>query len=132
MSDSDFCPLCGVPLDDAPGRVTQGKCPVHGVIGRMRGDGGAVPDGLLGQETGEGLATRSEFGDVLDFGGVAWRRVDELDVLNPETEEMKRFEVREPVDSYRSRQKLRYPDGTVLDDQGSRTRAGRRCSRCRG
>lgn len=118
MSDSDFCPLCGVPLDDAPGRVTHGKCPVHGVIGRLRGDGGAVPEGLLGQETGEGLATRSDFGDALEFGGVLWRRVDELDVLHPETEEMRRFEVREPVDSYRSRQKLRYPDGTVLDDQG--------------
>lgn len=120
MSDSEFCPLCGVPLDDAPGPVVHGTCPVHGVIGRMRDAEGDVPEGLLGQETGAGLATLSaDFGATLEISGVEWQQVDVLDLLDEGSEKAHAFDVRDQIDSYRSRQKgLRYPDGAVHDDEG--------------
>lgn len=120
MSDSEFCPLCGVPLDDAPGPVVHGICPVHGVIGRMRDAEGDVPEGLLGQETGAGLATLSaDLGATLEISGVEWQQVDVLDLLDEGSEKAHAFDVRDQIDSYRSRQKgLRYPDGAVHDDEG--------------
>jgi hypothetical protein len=47
-----------------------------------------------------------------------WRLVDEIDLLDAESEARHALELRDATQTYRSRQKLRYPDGTVLEDLG--------------
>lgn len=119
MGETELCPLCGVPLDDAPGPVHDGDCPVHGVVHRLRGVDDHAPVGLLGREASEGLSVYPEpFGETLPVGTAGWRLVDELDVLDPDSAARHGFEVSDEIDSFRSRQKLRYPDGTVVEDQG--------------
>jgi hypothetical protein len=44
--------------------------------------------------------------------------VDKLDVMDKESEEKHGLVINDAKDSYRSRQKLKYPDGTVIEDVG--------------
>ena len=44
--------------------------------------------------------------------------VDEIEILNKESEDKHIFTIKEAKDSYRSRQKLKYPDGTTVEDTG--------------
>ena len=66
----------------------------------------------------EGVKTMSAPKAVMELEGVSWVLVDEIEILNKESEEKHAFFIREAKDSYRSRQKLKYPDGTVLEDTG--------------
>ncbi len=54
----------------------------------------------------------------LELEGISWVLVDEIDILDKESEEKHEFSIKEAKDSYRSRQKLKYPDGTVVEDTG--------------
>ncbi len=54
----------------------------------------------------------------LELEGVTWLMVDEISILDKESEEKHEFAIKEAKDSYRSRQKLKYPDGTVVEDTG--------------
>ncbi len=54
----------------------------------------------------------------MDLDGVTWVLVDEIEILNKESEEKHMFNIKEAKDSYRSRQKLKYPDGTTVEDTG--------------
>ena len=47
-----------------------------------------------------------------------WVLVDEIEILNKESEDKHIFTIKEAKDSYRSRQKLKYPDGTTVEDTG--------------
>lgn len=51
-------------------------------------------------------------------GGVPWVMVDKINVMDKDSEEAHQFQIVDAKDSYRSRQKLKYPDGTVLEDVG--------------
>ena len=56
--------------------------------------------------------------DRMELQGLTWVLVDQIDILDKESEETHEFAVKEAKDSYRSRQKLKYPDGTVVEDTG--------------
>ena len=50
--------------------------------------------------------------------GITWLMVDEINILDKDSEDKHEFVIKEAKDSYRSRQKLKYPDGTVMEDVG--------------
>ncbi|MGE0546811.1 MAG: hypothetical protein AB7R00_07125 [Kofleriaceae bacterium] len=54
----------------------------------------------------------------LELEGITWVLVDEIEILNKESEDKHGFAIKEAKDSYRSRQKLKYPDGTTVEDTG--------------
>ncbi|MFN0248805.1 MAG: hypothetical protein ACKV2T_18090 [Kofleriaceae bacterium] len=54
----------------------------------------------------------------MDLDGMTWVLVDEIEILNKESEDKHMFTIKEAKDSYRSRQKLKYPDGTTVEDTG--------------
>jgi hypothetical protein len=54
----------------------------------------------------------------MDLEGVPWVLVDEIEVLNKDSEDKHAFLIKDAKDSYRSRQKLKYPDGTTVEDTG--------------
>jgi len=54
----------------------------------------------------------------MDLEGIQWVLVDEIEILNKESEDKHIFTIKEAKDSYRSRQKLKYPDGTTVEDTG--------------
>ena len=54
----------------------------------------------------------------MDLEGLTWLLVDEIEILNKESEDKHMFQIKEAKDSYRSRQKLKYPDGTTVEDTG--------------
>ena len=50
--------------------------------------------------------------------GVEWSLIDEIEMLNRKSEEAHDFAIHEARDSYRTSQKLKYPDGVVVEDRG--------------
>lgn len=54
----------------------------------------------------------------LEINGETWIQIDKIDVMNQDSEASHSLKIEEAKDSYRSRQKLKYPDGTVLEDVG--------------
>ncbi len=54
----------------------------------------------------------------MDLEGTTWVLVDEIEILNKDSEDKHLFQIKEAKDSYRSRQKLKYPDGTTVEDTG--------------
>ncbi len=54
----------------------------------------------------------------MNLEGLTWLLVDEIDILDKDSEEKHEFTIKEAKDSYRSRQKLKYPDGTVVEATG--------------
>ena len=54
----------------------------------------------------------------MELEGITWVLVDEIEILNKESEDKHIFQIKEAKDSYRSRQKLKYPDGTTVEDTG--------------
>jgi hypothetical protein len=54
----------------------------------------------------------------MDVDGQTWVRVDTIDVMDKDSEEKHALAINDAKDSYRSRQKLKYPDGTVIEDVG--------------
>ncbi len=65
--------------------------------------------------------------DQIAVNGEAWSMVDKINVMDKDSEESHQLQVMEAKDSYRSRQKLKYPDGTVLEDVG-RAHVGGYCT----
>jgi hypothetical protein len=54
----------------------------------------------------------------LNVGGQKWVLVDSIDVMDKASEEAHGLSIHDAKDAYRSRQKLSYPDGTVVEDSG--------------
>lgn len=74
-----------------------------------------LPGGIAYEE----IKVRSEpFTETIVVDGDEWVLVDTIDVLDAESETAHGFVIREAKDTYRTRQKLRYPDGTVIEDRG--------------
>ena len=80
----------------------------------------AVIDGLPSFEDWEHIKVyaKEDLPQDIAVAGVAWTMVDKINVMDKQSEEEHGLEVKEAKDSYRSRQKLKYPDGTVLEDVG--------------
>jgi hypothetical protein len=66
----------------------------------------------------EGVKSMPQPKPSMDLEGVTWVLVDEIEILNKESEDKHIFTIKEAKDSYRSRQKLKYPDGTTVEDTG--------------
>ncbi|MBU0552914.1 hypothetical protein KKF91_14125 [Myxococcota bacterium] len=67
----------------------------------------------------EDIKVRSEdFTETLIVDGREWRMIDRIDLLNKENEEEHSFAIKDAEDTWRTRQKLRYPDGVVIEDVG--------------
>ncbi len=66
----------------------------------------------------EGVKALPKPEPTLELEGITWVMVDEIDILDKESEEKHSFEIKDAKDSYRSRQKLKYPDGTVVESTG--------------
>ncbi len=56
--------------------------------------------------------------ESMDLEGMTWLMVDQIDILDKESEEKHEFAIKDAKDSYRSRQKLKYPDGSVVESTG--------------
>lgn len=56
--------------------------------------------------------------ETLLIDGVEWTRIDEIDILDKASEDAHRFQIVDARDSWRTRQRVRYPDGTVIEDAG--------------
>jgi hypothetical protein len=66
----------------------------------------------------EGVKVMPQPKPQMDLEGTSWVLVDEIEILNKESEDKHIFTIKEAKDSYRSRQKLKYPDGTTVEDTG--------------
>jgi len=66
----------------------------------------------------EGVKSMPQPKPSMELEGVTWVLVDEIEILNKESEDKHIFTIKEAKDSYRSRQKLKYPDGTTVEDTG--------------
>ncbi|ACY16112.1 hypothetical protein [Haliangium ochraceum] len=56
--------------------------------------------------------------ETLDLDGITWVLVDQISILDKDSEEKHEFGIHDAKDSYRSRQKLKYPDGSIVEDTG--------------
>src|SRR5262249_12573797 len=54
----------------------------------------------------------------MDLESITWVLVDQSEILNKSSEDRQLFQIKEAKDSYRSRQKLKYPDGPTVEDTG--------------
>ena len=75
----------------------------------------------------EGVKTMPAPKPQMDLEGITWVLVDEIEILNKESEDKHIFTIKEAKDSYRSRQKLKYPGRH--HGRGHRSRARRRLQR---
>lgn len=66
----------------------------------------------------EGVKQMPQPKPSMDLEGLTWVLVDEIEILNKDSEDKHLFQIKEAKDSYRSRQKLKYPDGTTVEDTG--------------
>ncbi len=66
----------------------------------------------------EGVKNLPKPPDSIDLQGLTWILVDQINILDKDSEDKHEFSIKEAKDSYRSRQKLKYPDGTVIEDTG--------------
>lgn len=56
--------------------------------------------------------------DSLELEGTTWVLVDQISILDKDSEKKHEFDIQDAKDSYRSRQKLKYPNGKIVEDTG--------------
>jgi hypothetical protein len=56
--------------------------------------------------------------EVITIDGQEWTLIDMIDVLNKDSETAHMFQILEARDSWRARQRIRYPDGVTVEDVG--------------
>jgi hypothetical protein len=59
-----------------------------------------------------------ELPSELEIDGSTWVLVDSIDVMDKASEEAHSLAIHDAKDAYRSRQKLKYPDGSTIEDVG--------------
>lgn len=62
--------------------------------------------------------SREDMPSEIAVKGVAWTMVDKINVMDKESEEAHSLAIIDAKDSYRARQRQKYPDGTQLEDVG--------------
>jgi hypothetical protein len=73
--------------------------------------------GAMDWEAVKGIAQQDLPGEI-EVEGQTWVLIDKIDVMDKDSEEKHSLVINDAKDSYRSRQKLKYPDGTVIEDVG--------------
>ena len=67
----------------------------------------------------EKMKVRSDdFEARLELDGVKLQQVDVIDILDKKSESAHKFRIVDAKDRYRTRQKLKYPDGVIVQDAG--------------
>jgi len=66
----------------------------------------------------EGVKVLPQPKESMDLEGLTWILVDEIEILNKDSEDKHALQIKEAKDSYRSRQKLKYADGTTIESTG--------------
>ena len=67
----------------------------------------------------ENIKVRSKpFEDTINIEGIDMGLIDMIDPLDPDSEKSHLFKISGERDRYRTRQKLKYPDGVVVEDTG--------------
>ena len=67
----------------------------------------------------ENIKVRSKpFEDTINIEGIDMGLIDMIDPLDPDSEKSHSFVISGERDRYRTRQKLKYPDGVVVEDTG--------------
>jgi len=105
----------------ALGKIIRVTDPIRRTAGGEDGGGAAaeMPMNLEGIPGWEAIKVKSTaFEQSMIVENTNWVLIDEIDLLNKESEESHNFAIRDPTDQYRTRQKLRYPDGTLVADSG--------------
>jgi len=64
------------------------------------------------------VLSKQPFPDSIRVDGVEWTRIDGINILDKRSEDEHKFQIMDASDSWRTRQRLRYPDGTVVEDAG--------------
>ncbi len=64
------------------------------------------------------MVKSDEMSELVEIDGVKFKRVDWIDLLNKRSEQDHKFRIVDARDKYRTRQKLKYPDGTIVEDVG--------------
>ncbi|MBH24613.1 MAG: hypothetical protein CMH57_09210 [Myxococcales bacterium] len=64
------------------------------------------------------MVKSTPFEDSMAVDATTWTLIDEIDMLDKDSEESHNFDIKEATDQYRTRQRLRYPDGTLVADSG--------------
>lgn len=59
-----------------------------------------------------------EFAETVEVEGVRIKRIDMIDILEKQSEQDHKFRIVDAKDKYRTRQKLKYPDGVIVEDVG--------------
>ncbi len=59
-----------------------------------------------------------DFAETAEVEGVKLKRIDMIDILEKESEQQHKFRIVDAKDKYRTRQKLKYPDGVIVEDTG--------------
>ncbi len=71
------------------------------------------------------LKVRSDdFGEVLEIDGMKFKRSDLINVLDKKSERDHKFRIVDARDKWRTRQKLKYPDGVIVEDVGTAFEGG--------
>jgi hypothetical protein len=86
----------------------------------------AGPDQISAAATprGDGFTwdTLKEFSGTfpknINIDGIEWEMVDQIDILNEESEKTHNFRIHGEKDSWHTRQRLKYPDGSMVEDAG--------------
>ncbi len=67
----------------------------------------------------ENIKVRSKpFEAAINIEGIDMTLIDQIDPLDPDSEKAHTFKITGERDRYRTRQKLKYPDGVVVEDTG--------------
>jgi len=64
------------------------------------------------------MVKSDEFDEKITIEGITFKRVDWIDLLNKKSEKDHKFRIVDARDKYRTRQKLKYPDGVIVEDVG--------------
>jgi len=95
-------------------------------LGNIAGEPAAVTtvedDGEVSLKLGDDWEKIKEMSgnlpETILVDGVEWTLVDGIDILDKQSEDGHHFQIVEARDSWRTRQRVRYPDGTVVEDAG--------------
>lgn len=85
--------------------------------GAPKAAGAPVKKSGMDWEAVKGIS-QQDLPNEIEVEGRTWVLVDKIDVMDKDSEEAHGLVINDAKDSYRSRQKLKYPDGTQIEDVG--------------
>jgi hypothetical protein len=103
---------------DSATTAVAGEAAAVGALPPVKGRGEEKPATASARDF-EGVKVMANPPDsITTDAGITWLMIDQIDVLDKDSEEKHALVINDAKDTYRSRQKLKYPDGTVVEDTG--------------